>query len=380
MRVHVIILFFLLISQHVIAQLHFNTHIKTVVAAELPNIGVAGPVTGILNNQLVVAGGANFPDAMPWKGGAKKYHDRIFIYQPSGSKLTLLKKQANLPVPIAYAAICNTPDGMLYAGGENAEGISNKTWLVQWDKIKQSIVVKAYPDLPIALTNASAVFVNNRVYLVGGETANATSSALYFLDLLNIEKGWQGLCNLPQPLSHLVLTIINKENTSSLYVMGGRQKNPDGISSFSNKTYRYNIKNDSWETMEDMPYALSAGTGVCWNNNQIIIFGGDRGIVFNQVEQLLVAIANETNTEKKQALINQKNQLQEMHPGFSKTILAYAVDSNKWSSIGELTQATPVTTTAFFWNSAVFIPSGEIKAGIRSNKILQINIQPPNRE
>ena len=88
--------------------------------------------------------------------------------------------------------------------------------------------------------------------------------------------------------------------------MGGRQKNPGGISSFSNKTYRYNIKNDSWETMEDMPYALSAGTGVCWNNNQIIIFGGDRGIVFNQVEQLLVAIANETNTEKKQELIHQK--------------------------------------------------------------------------
>jgi len=380
MRVHVIILFFLLISQHVIAQLHFNTHLKTAVAAELPNIGVAGPVTGTVNNYLVVAGGANFPEAMPWKGGAKKYQDQIFIYQQTNSKLILKSKTQQLPAPVAYAAVCSSPQGIVYAGGENAEGISNKTWLLKWNSKQESVVIKAFPDLPIPLTNASAVFVNNRVYLVGGETANATSSALYFLDLLNIEKGWQGLCNLPQPLSHLVLTIINKENTSSFYVMGGRQKNPGGISSFSNKTYRYNIKNDSWETMEDMPYALSAGTGVCWNNNQIIIFGGDRGIVFNQVEQLLVAIANETNTEKKQELIHQKNQLQENHPGFSKEILAYNINTNHWSKIGELTQATPVTTTAFFWNGAVFIPSGEIKAGIRSNKILQINIQPPNRE
>ncbi len=363
-----------------IAQLHFNTHLKTAVAAELPNIGVAGPVTGTVNNYLMVAGGANFPEAMPWKGGAKKYQNQIFIYQQANSKLILKSKTQQLPAPVAYAAVCSSPQGIVYAGGENAEGISNKTWLLKWNSKQESVVIKAFPDLPIPITNASAVFVNNRVYLVGGETANATSSALYFLDLLNIEKGWQGLCNLPQPLSHLVLTIINKENTSSLYVMGGRQKNPDGISSFSNKTYRYHIKNDSWETMEDMPYALSAGTGVCWNNNQLIIFGGDRGIVFNQVEQLLVAIANETNTEKKQALIHQKNQLQENHPGFSKEILAYNINTNHWSKIGELTLATPVTTTAFFWNSAVFIPSGEIKAGIRSNKILQINLQPPNRE
>ncbi len=363
-----------------IAQLHFNTHLKTAVAAELPNIGVAGPVTGTVNNYLVVAGGANFPEAMPWKGGAKKYQDQIFIYQQTNSKLNLKSKTQQLPAPVAYAAVCNSPQGIVYAGGENAEGISNKTWLLDWNSKQESVVLKAFPDLPIPLTNASAVCVQNKVYLIGGETAENTSAAFYFLDLEKINKGWQRLGNIPAPLSHLVLTAAEESKHASLYIVGGRQKNPGGISSFSNKTYRYNIKNDSWETMEDMPYALSAGTGVCWNNNQIIIFGGDRGIVFNQVEQLLVAIANETNTEKKQELIHQKNQLQENHPGFSKEILAYNINTNHWSKIGELTQATPVTTTAFFWNSAVFIPSGEIKAGIRSNKILQINIQPPNRE
>lgn len=34
-------------------------------------LGLAGPITGISGNRLLVAGGANFPDGMPWKGGKK---------------------------------------------------------------------------------------------------------------------------------------------------------------------------------------------------------------------------------------------------------------------------------------------------------------------
>lgn len=377
MRILLVILLYPLISMQVIAQIHPDIQFQTSISASLPVMGVAGPVAGILNNHLIIAGGANFPDAMPWKGGAKKYQDQIYIFQPSGNHLTMLNKQQVLPKPIAYAAVCHIPEGIFYAGGENAEGISNQTGLLQWDKIKQSIVVKAYPDLPISLTNASAVFVNNRIYLAGGETADATSSSLYYLDLRNIDKGWQGLSNLPKPLSHLVLTVINKENDNFLYVMGGRQKNKNGISSFSNKTYRYCIKSNTWENLADMPYALSAGTGVWWNNDQIILLGGDKGIVFNQVEKLLIAIANEKDAEKKQILINQKNQIQEAHPGFSKEILLYAADTNQWKTIGTLNHETPVTTTALIWNSAVYIPSGEIKAGVRSPNILQITIQPP---
>ena len=33
--------------------------------------GLAGPLAGISSNVLVVAGGANFPDLLPWEGGRK---------------------------------------------------------------------------------------------------------------------------------------------------------------------------------------------------------------------------------------------------------------------------------------------------------------------
>ncbi len=379
-----------------IAQTPHTQAVETSIAATLPSIGVAGPVTGVLQNHLIVAGGANFPNGMPWKGGSKTYQDQIFVYQRTEKKenhllnsstanishskslfaLELIGQDQQLPEPIAYAATCNIEKGLLLIGGENANGISDKTRLLQWEPVNKKMVYKSYPALPIPLTNASAVCVNNRIYLMGGETATTTSDIIYVLDNNQLSKGWQVVGKMPKPLSHMVLTSIAQEENAALYVMGGRQKQASGISLFSQSLYRYNIRENTWEQLADMPYALSAGTGVWWNQDQLILFGGDKGVVFNQVEKYLVAIANETDTIKKQELIQQKNQLQESHPGFSKEVLLYAVNTNNWTAIGKLTQETPVTTAAFIWNSAVYIPSGEIKAGVRTPHILQINIHP----
>jgi len=397
MRNHVILFILLLIAQPLIAQVPHTISIQTSIAATLPTMGVAGPITGVLQNHLIVAGGANFPNGMPWKGGSKTYHNQIFIYQQTEKKenqqhtsyptkdghtetqfaLQLIAKDQQLPEPLAYAALCNTEEGLVVIGGENTNGISSKTWLLKWEAANKKIAYQSYPALPVPLTNASAICVNNRIYLMGGETATTTSDAIYVLEIENLRKGWQPLGSMPKPLSHMVLTSITKDETSSLYVMGGRQKQTSGISLFSQSVYRYSIEKNTWETLANMPYALSAGTGVWWNNDQIVLFGGDRGIVFNQVEKLLVAIANETDPAKKQELIQQKNLLQESHPGFSREILLYASDSNQWKTIGTLTPETPVTTTAFIWNSSIYIPSGEIKAGVRTPHILQIKLYPP---
>ena len=41
--------------------------------------GLAGLYTGMEDGVLIVAGGANFPDKLPWEGGIKTYYDEIFI-------------------------------------------------------------------------------------------------------------------------------------------------------------------------------------------------------------------------------------------------------------------------------------------------------------
>ena len=71
---------------------------------DLPgDLGVAGSFTGVHNDALIVAGGANFPDGVPWRptddGGtsAKVYHDTIHVATRGGLDYSIAAAKAKLP-------------------------------------------------------------------------------------------------------------------------------------------------------------------------------------------------------------------------------------------------------------------------------------------
>src|SRR5687767_9318462 len=90
-----------------------KSSIEWQVAALLPapnganqHLGVAGALSGMHNSVLIVGGGANFPRAMRWRGGVKKYHDEVYIWTKEvKGKLNILHS-AKLPAPGAYSASC----------------------------------------------------------------------------------------------------------------------------------------------------------------------------------------------------------------------------------------------------------------------------------
>lgn len=377
-----VILKLMFLTVPALAQKKQHYFLKWNVAAELPadsgqqnSLGVAGPVTGMHNDVLFVAGGANFPDAMPWQGGAKKFHAAIHVYAAKHRKLKLLAKSFSLPHPIAYAASCNTPTGVFYAGGESEKGISDKVRLMMWDDESEEILFKTLPALPFAVSNAAATLIGNTVYLAGGETTANTSTQFLCLDLSNISAGWKTLADIPQPVSHTVMTAALNKAGDKIYLCGGRKKNSNGISTLYNNVFVYDVTTSSWEEKKAMPYALSAGTGIVHDEKNILLFGGDKGVVFNKTETLIAAINAEKDPAKKQELVQQKNKLQSQHPGFSKEVLLYNIKNDTWKIIGTIPFDTPVTTTAVKRKSGVFIPSGEVKAGVRSPKILLVKIQ-----
>lgn len=349
--------------------------------AELPPLygqhkalGIAGPVSGIHQNKLIVAGGANFPDGMPWQGGKKKYYNTVYVYEKKGSKIILRKQQFVLPFNIAYAACCSVPSGIVVAGGENETGISKKVILLQWDKSKSAVSNSQLPELPVAISNAAATVFDNIVYIAGGETATAVSDQLLALDLNNMDAGWKHLALIPEAVSHTVLTALSDNDNSFLYLIGGRKRNSNGISDFYSSVFQFNISKNQWSEKNRLPYPLSAGTGSVTGSNEIVLFGGDKGATFHKVETLIAAINAEKDEIKKQDLILQKNKLQSAHPGFSKEVLVYNTITDSWKPVCEIPFATPVTTTAVKWGDQIIIPSGEIKAGIRSPDILSVKI------
>ena len=46
----------------------------------LKNVGLAGAYSGIVEDKLLVLGGANFPDKYPWEGGVKTWWSTLYSY------------------------------------------------------------------------------------------------------------------------------------------------------------------------------------------------------------------------------------------------------------------------------------------------------------
>ncbi|MBS1920482.1 MAG: galactose oxidase [Bacteroidetes bacterium] len=381
MTKHFIILLFyftgLLQSNPISAQKKNNIFFHWEMAAQLPaspgqlySLGLAGPVAGINKNVLMVAGGSNFPGAMPWLGGKKKYYDDLYAYLIKGGRPVLQKKEYKLPSAIAYTANCSTPVGIVYAGGENERGISKKVFLLKWQQSSSSVIIKNLPDLPVPVTNASATSDGNIVYVAGGETTTGVSDLFFSLDLKKTKAGWRKLPSLPQPTSHAVMVVQLNGKNSSVYLIGGRKKNKTGVSDLYSSVFRFDIKKNQWEQRQSLPYALSAGTGISTADQGIFIFGGDRGETFHKTEELIASINNETDSAKKELLNTQKIQLQSTHPGFSHDVLLYNTEKNEWKIVDEIPFDSPVTTTTVKYKNDVFIPGGEIRAGVRTPQIL----------
>lgn len=268
------------------------------------HLGLAGSIVGIHKNLLIVGGGANFPDKKPWFGGEKRYHDDIFIFQKDErGKIGNYRKTYKLPFPIAYGASCNTPQGIVYAGGENSHGLSNKVLMIKWDDRKNKINFTNLPSLPFAVANAGITSIENNIYIAGGELTDGISNVLLRLDLDDISRGWQNMLKLPIQVSHPVMLSLSNGAGGCIYLIGGRKRNYGDLSTLYSSVFKFNPKTNVWDQKASLPYNLSAGTGVLTlDGKSILLFGGDKGETFHKAESLIIAISHETDPLKRDAL------------------------------------------------------------------------------
>ncbi len=84
--------------------------------------GLAGPFAGVHKDALIVAGGANFPDGLPWSkladGSSPKkiYHTDIYVLQKTDDKLAWKVADVKLPHGYSYGVSIPTDDGLICIG------------------------------------------------------------------------------------------------------------------------------------------------------------------------------------------------------------------------------------------------------------------------
>ncbi|MCK5740566.1 sodium:solute symporter, partial [bacterium] len=161
--------------------------------------GIASPFVGTHNEALIVAGGANFPQKMPWNGGPKVWQNDVFVLLP-GAKSWQIQPAWQLPRPLAYGISVTTPDGLICIGGCDAERCYPDVFQMAWNSENQTVKTDTLPSLPFPLAFANGALIGNTIYVAGGrqQMVNAQATAVFLaLDLNHMQQGWQELPSWP---------------------------------------------------------------------------------------------------------------------------------------------------------------------------------------
>lgn len=157
--------------------------------------GLAGPYAGIDDDVLIVAGGANFPDKLPWEGGRKTYHDEIFILKKKADG-TVQWEVASTKIPFAagYGGAISTNNGLFCFGGNTSSSNISNTWFIDYIPETGEIEISQGPDLPRPLTNFAFSKVDNSIYVAGGisDFSGESTNSFYKLSLVvDSPKDWK---------------------------------------------------------------------------------------------------------------------------------------------------------------------------------------------
>lgn len=305
-------------------------------------LGVAAPFAGVSGGALLVAGGANFPDKMPWEGGTKVWHDQVWLLpEPGGT----WREAGKLPHPLAYG-ICVTAQGsVVCVGGSDAGRHFADAFRLRWKD--GQLNTEALPPLPIALSGGSGALVGGTLYVACGSAEPGEKSATnraFALDLSATQPRWRELPPLPGRARILAAGAAVED---AFYVLGGAALVTDTAGKtareYLKEAWRYR-EDSGWTRLADLPSpSVAAPSPAPVIDGRILLIAGDDGsrVGFQPVAE---------------------------HPGFPKTILSYEPATNRWSEAGE-TPAPRATVPTVEWLGRFVIPSGEVRPGVRSPEV-----------
>lgn len=346
--------------------------------------GLAGAFSGVHNSALIISGGANFPDGMPWNGGQKVWWDRIYVLErdSEGEYVWHVQKEVQLPRPLAYGVSISTPGGLICIGGNNADGVYNEVFRLKWNPDTKQVSIDSLPDLPYPLAFMTGAKVGNEIFVAGGMEENGGKATKNFLslDLSHRESrsfAWNERPAWPGP-ARVVSTSVAQGNgsTNSFYLFSGRNVVPGKSTEILTDAYSYNPSTRQWNQLPDIQadgekVAAMGAPAIATGASHIMLIGGADGKIFRQLENLDQKIATATDSSEVMSLREQKTEILEEHPGFSRQVLAFDTITQTWTAIDSLPSGGAVTTNALRWNGSVVIPSGEVQPGVRTPSIIQ---------
>lgn len=315
--------------------------------------GFAGSFAGVSGGALIVAGGTNFPDKMPWQGGTKTWYDHVFaLDKPDGR----WRKAGNLPKANGYGVSITASDALILVGGGDAREHFRDVIQLRWDG--QLLKSSPLPPLPKPCAFMAGALLDNTLYVAGGiEHPDDTTAMKSFwsLNLGSPGNGWNELQPWPGP-GRILAAAGSCEGSFFLFSGAALKPGPDGkpAREWLRDAYGF-TPGEGWRRVADPPRVAVAAPSPLPQapGRRLLVIGGDDGRL---------------------ADFEPKDQ----HPGFPRSVLSYHAARDAWTHTADVPFSL-VTTPAVIWNGCVVIPGGEARPGVRSAEAWSASLDNPDK-
>jgi len=314
--------------------------------------GFAGMFAGVSGSALFCMGGANFPGKRPWEGGTKKWYSNIYKLERSGE---WKKLPDTLPTPLAYGVSVSVNNKIYLVGGNSDNVHTDKVICLSWNG--DTLLTEKFPSLPFPLANMTGAAVGNLIIVAGG---SSTPTGPVFKRCIGIDitapaKGWFELPAWPGPGRSYPVCAVTQ---GKFYLFSGERV---GLTA-KNQKYRYILQDaysftpqkvkgkwtGTWHQLAPLPKgAAAAGSPVpVLRDGSIVISGG---------VDPRTALHTDPST----------------HPGISRDVQVYNTKDNSWQLLVNVDSLPArVTLPIAYWNQQWVFISGEVKPGVRTNKVV----------
>lgn len=312
-------------------------------------LGFGGPFVGLVGERLVVAGGANFPEAPPWEGGNKVWWSSTFV--TADEPAFTPSRGGELPAARAYGATVSLADSLLLIGGSSADQVHDQVWEITsgGDGVGK-VQTSALSPLPWPMAFGHAEVHDGKVYVLAGKRSKDDADqhlGFVVADSADPAAGWQEL-PLPEAAPRIkAVSFVQQvgDRGPALHWIGGERVVRDSEDQVTRTAlmdaWRYFIDEARWERFTSPPHSVMAGTAVAYGPNHGLVFGG---------------VPADLGSPD-----------QATHPGFSRTIQAYHAITDTWSIVGDMPESVVTSGAVVRSDGRIWVVSGEIRPGVRTN-------------
>ena len=326
--------------------------------------GVSALYAGVLDGQLVMAGGCNFPHVPVADGGKKVYYDGIYVASLSDGTTLQWQEIGLLPEPSAYGVTIPTKKGLICVGGNTANRSLSEVFILSLQG--GEAVMNTLPSLPVTIDNMAGALLEDVIYIVGGNVDGVPSSAMYSLNLNAMDKGWKQEASVP---GNPRVQPVCAAQGGKLYVWGGFSTAGEGReATLSVDGYVYTPASKEWKLVATpvdetgTPVSLGGGVALPMGEDAILCAGGVNKDIFLQALQGI--------HKGKEYLTRPVEWYQ-----FNRKLLKYDIQKDQWTCLGDYEQGARAGAAMVSDGSSYYIINGELKPGIRTKDINRIKIK-----